>query len=363
LIGQLGFRDQIRQTDDGVRKIKLSIYFPEAITHPAASSRSASPAPQLPSLAIDFTVIEQQEDEDSKAIQVFVGSDVLRAHNADILFSSNSMTLYDDDRTKLAIPLVRPEEERTFKTLYTTSTPQNPVTKRDQRRGAEAKAEMTNGAGRLEAGGVDIAASGTASLGGEVTDQHTDTGTEAEISEKYPSKEALQENANFEQRPNLSRVSTGADGDLTTEQPPTSNTMSRSGASPAIWSNWRRDADKSSSDWATSTRSSNSTYQRRDQGIKVLKPLRSSSRAFSSSSQTSTPATGTLQQSRFFDEGRRRVDNDGTETQLKRAASGEIKPGGNGKENPLASSSSKPRASNPVGGASAFAWLNSGGGK
>ncbi|KAM3416344.1 hypothetical protein BST61_g7948 [Cercospora zeina] len=123
LIQKLGFEDVIVAREEGYRTVELPIYFPEAVPHPA-SSRSSSPAPQLPSLRVDFRVIEQvTQDENDKSIQIFIGSDVLRAHNADILFSSNSMTLYDDERSKLSIPLSRPENEAAFNSLHVTSRP------------------------------------------------------------------------------------------------------------------------------------------------------------------------------------------------------------------------------------------------
>ncbi|KAF2086449.1 hypothetical protein K490DRAFT_44301, partial [Saccharata proteae CBS 121410] len=119
LINKLGFASRITEDEDGLRKIKIELYFPEAVPHPA-SSRSSSPTPQLPSLAVDFTVIERQgadAEADNHALQICLGSDLLRKHNADILLSSNSMALYDDDGSKLSIPLVRPEDERAFKSL------------------------------------------------------------------------------------------------------------------------------------------------------------------------------------------------------------------------------------------------------
>ena len=47
LIRKLGFEEQVNAGDDE-STIKLPVYFPEAVHHPA-SSRSSSPAPQLPS--------------------------------------------------------------------------------------------------------------------------------------------------------------------------------------------------------------------------------------------------------------------------------------------------------------------------
>ena len=134
LLRKLGLLSLVETDTHGRRTVELPVYFPEAVPHPA-SSRSSSPAPTLPTLTVDFTVVEHEtppstsptspppnaDDGNDKAVQIFLGSDVLRAHSADVLFSSNSMTLLDDDRTKLSVPLVRPECEAAFKHLYVAS--------------------------------------------------------------------------------------------------------------------------------------------------------------------------------------------------------------------------------------------------
>ncbi|KAK3071094.1 hypothetical protein LTS18_014934 [Coniosporium uncinatum] len=236
-------------------------------------------------------------------------------------------------------------------------------TRRNQQGDAGGKEELTNGTSRPEFGEVGMTADDNPpSIRTVMSDHHAAMVLEAEKSGNDSIEESIPERQSLEQHPALGRLNIAADERDMNEPPSSTGNLSRSGSSPAIWSNWRRDTDKPSSDWASATKSGSTAYQRRDQGIKVLKPLRSSSRAFSSSSnQTSTSASAIPQQSRFFDEGRRRVSNDGNDTQLKRAVSSEQKPGGSGKECSSASGSSKPRVSNPVGGASAFAWLNSGG--
>ena len=40
-----------------------------------------------------------------------------------LLLSSNTLTLFDDERSKLSVPLVRPEDDSTFKTLQVSSSP------------------------------------------------------------------------------------------------------------------------------------------------------------------------------------------------------------------------------------------------
>lgn len=344
LINRLGFQDQIHASDDGTRKVKLPVYLPEAIPV-SASSRSSSPAPQLPSLSVEFTVVENYDDQEgSKSIQIFLGSDMLRAHNADILFSCNQLTLYDDDRSKLRIPLVRPEDEQTFKSLYITSGTRDFA--QSQADGDRYTSVLSKASGMDEGltsnPPLERRSNASVHINGASTTASSDDGSTGRQS--------------FEQRPHLGLSTSRSESKEARESSPT-GTAPRSGASPAIWSNWRRETEKPSSmDWANVGKTPSSTYQRRDTGIKVLKPSKSGSRTLSTSiSSGSLPATGG--QSRFFDDGKRRentpVDEDSSAPQLKRSVSGE-----KAKEN--MPTVTKTRSSNPIGGASAFAWLNNG---
>lgn len=337
LVEQLGFQDQVTRSHvDGSRKIEMPIYFPEAIPV-SSSSRSSSPAPQLPSLTVTFSVVDNGDSGDSRAIQIFLGSDMMRAHNADILFSSNQLTLYDDDQSKLRIPLVRPEDERSFNSLYVTSGRLRSASPQQQ--------------GELEQSEYALLKS---SATDDDVDCHTDADREMGNDSKVNGASASQSENGSSGRPSLEqRMHLGLGRSVSTSKEPQDATpadaTSRSVPSPAIWSNWRRDTERAGSGDMASGASS--TYQRRDTGIKVLK--KPGTRVLSTSNSQSSPSVG---QSRFFDDGKRRASNvseveSGLPT-LKRSVSGD-----KAKEN--APSLTRAPSSNPVGGASAFAWLNS----
>ena len=345
LLERLGFEDQIITTEDERRTIKLSMFLPEAVPV-SASSHASSPAPHLPSLTVDFTVVKNDNDSaDSKAIQIFIGSDILRAHNADILLSSNQITLYDDDRNKLRIPLVRPENEQTFKSLYITSGSQT-YTRTQPQVGQPtlppAEASSSNKPSEHPPTVSRNALATTARFAGSTTTSGSEDGST--------------ERRSLEQRPRLGlAMSSHTDSKETREASP-GGAAARSGSSPAIWSNWRRDTEKSgATDWANVGKNPAPTYQRRDTGIKVLRKPGARPASTSVSHGSSPSGTG---QSRFFDDGKRRDDAptevEGGVPPLKRSVSGE-----KSKENLLAPM--KTRAANPVGGASAFQWLNAGG--
>ncbi|KAH7408678.1 hypothetical protein DE146DRAFT_786093 [Phaeosphaeria sp. MPI-PUGE-AT-0046c] len=322
LVEQLGLQDHITQTEEGVDKIKIPVYLPEAVPV-TSSSRSNSPAPQLPSIVVDFTINEGCDTTgDPKAIQVFLGSDTLRAHNADLMFSSNHLVLYDDERCKLRIPLVRPENERTFRSLAVISRTLGRIKHRSNRDNGDTTA---------------------AAYEAPHTQPTHDTASAEAVD---PSGRS------FEPRPRLG-VSTASQAPSKDVQDssPTGNTP-RSGPSPAMLSNWRRESTEKTNtgslDWANvgKTASSSTNYKPRDTGMKVLRPTRANTRTLPTSTSTSSPATS---QSRFFDDGKRKVEDE--TAQGKRTVSGERAP-----ENVPPP---KPRSANPVGGASAFAWLNS----
>lgn len=336
LIDRLGFADQIRK-DDG-RKIKLSVYLPEAITR-TASSRSNSPTPQLPTITVDFNVINATVDDQDKSLQIFIGSDLLRTHNADVLFSSNTITLFDDDHNKLTIPMVRPENEQTFKSLSTTS---KVVRSPDMFRKPESRREevnLLNGLKQTESVasslGSAIEAPGHRSVEESPRIEPGDKGGRQSFGDDASTTSTRQ---SFESRPSLSALSTSAEGKISSETN-TANGTPRS--SPMIWGNWRRDGDKA----GTQTDSwSKSGYQRRNEGIKVLRPVKPASRTFSVPS-ASANAPSPVGQSRFFG-----TSNDGA-SDTKVAVSSE-------KEKDNGITVSKTRTANPVGGASAFAWLS-----
>jgi hypothetical protein len=385
LIQKLGFEGDIVRDDDGAPTVELPVYFPEAVPHPT-SSRSSSPAPQLPTLTVNFSVVDASSYEgDTKAIQIFIGSDTLREHSADIMFSSNSLTLFDDERSKLSIPLVRPENEASFKSLYVSSgksmsTSQPKVESRD--------IAYLNGMGQ-DSSGASIA-SATASPLPSAKYRVPGTSTAEPLSvEATRSGAASSDTASRPvsrqsgtSRPMLNPINTQAEG-VTMEsiaQTPTQLPTQRTASNPATSSNWRRDAPQSLAsasaasqptntlDWANAGKArqdpvvASSAYQRKDTGIKVLKP-KSGSRTFSGTStapSTASPADG---RSRFFDDGIRRsgggsdaktVDGErGMASAVVTSSSPAIAAGGN-----LAPPKTR---SNPVGGASAFSWLNSGG--
>lgn len=376
LIRKLGFENVIVSSGEGYRTIELPIYFPEAVPHPA-SSRSSSPAPQLPSLRVVFRVIEHDDQDDSdKAIQIFIGSDVLREHNADILFSSNSMTLYDDERNKLSIPLSRPENAAAFNTLYVTSgskaSDQVFVKTQDNPERVPESAPYLNGLG-----GDSSTASISSTAASPPPGKYRPPGALAAESGTFDTNRSVgvigsdsDTRPSTSSRPALAMLNTRSDReDTSSEAGAPMSTPAKSAGTPAIWSSWRRDGTSSSVtssssplDWANAGKNRDVAYQRKDTGIKVLKP-KTAARSFSTTSATpvsgtATPSMGEGAKSRFFDEGRRisgGKEEKITATNTKENAGPSATPAASAAA--AATAAPVKTKANPIGGASAFSWL------
>ena len=350
LISRLGYQDQITTDRNGQRIIKLPVYLPEA-TIQQSSARSISPAPTLPTLTTTFMVSDTQYKED--AIQIFIGCDVLRTRNADIHFSLDRLTLFDDDRNKLSVPLVRPENAVLFQNLQTT-TGDNPSEASVADESSHAR-DFAKSNGKAKESNPKLSA---IDPDDQLEESKPQSATGLRGPSATPSPSVIGEGRKTSVVSNTSDVTsaTKASNDLQDSESLANGTTTSTPLrteSGNVWGPsggaWRREP-------TTGTRTdpaANSTasgYQRpsRGRGMKVLKPLRANAPRTSSTQQ---PVGFDAAPSRFGDTSRpgSNDENQRIETE-RRSFSSEPKP----------LSGSKPRASNPVGGASAFPWLNAG---
>lgn len=130
LLKDLNLENDAHRNMNGVLRIELPVYFAEA-TVSQHHSRSNS-SQQVPFINVDFEITgtEQADGSDNrKDIRIFIGSDTLRANSADLLLSQNRMSLFGngDDRDRLSVPFVRPEDESTYKHMTTVNVvPEKP---------------------------------------------------------------------------------------------------------------------------------------------------------------------------------------------------------------------------------------------
>ncbi|KAL9617443.1 MAG: hypothetical protein Q9160_007755 [Pyrenula sp. 1 TL-2023] len=333
LLQKHGLQDQSFE-ENGSRKIRLPIYLTEA-TIQQSSSRSGSPAPQVPTLLVKLHVLPMNDDD--RAIKVFLGSDVLRSHNADILFSQDRLLIFDEERNKVAVPLVRPENEAVYKTLATSSTEfpsQTPgeasstplrarpaetdhhgIIQRPSKLATHEASQTSN----IVASPAVMNSSSNSEQGDRRTDQASDTSARGSL--------------------DLSRARNEDPKNLEENDKPA--TPQRSQHSSGVWGNsWR------SNPTAQSEPKSASNYSRATQGrgMKILRPGKSmsnSNRAVSATTNPTNGATSTENASLRQAEGSRRTSQSGVTLKANEALS-------------------LPTKSNPIGQASAFGWLNSG---
>lgn len=293
-IRNLGLEELI-EYEDGMKYVKIPVHLTEASIH-HNSPRSESPEPQVPTLTVRFLVRDTDTAGDS--IEVIIGIDVLRAHNADILLSKEKIIMVDDERNTVSIPLVRPEKESAFKTLLTAS---NEIKINDGSEEAVVNGKETAGViGQPNAPQQSISA--PASTRGSVGE--ADEAKKPRLHDQVPTSTE-------------SRLASASARDPN----PTPKTEPA-----AVWNSWRRPKPEPI------------TTDKNGPGrpMKVLRPTKLSSRAASY-----TPATISVSTDR--------TESHGTAPNSAAPASSD----GN--------TSSVTSATNPVGGASAFGWLNSSG--
>ncbi|MCJ1469053.1 hypothetical protein MMC07_007685 [Pseudocyphellaria aurata] len=357
LASRLGFDEHIK-SHQGERLLKIPVYLPEA-TIQQPSSRANSPAPQLPLLTVEFSV--QSFPTDSEAIQIFLGCDVLRARNADIHFSLDRMTLFDDERNKLSIPLVRPENATAFQSLRTTNFDLSGLNKSIEEDQSRIVNDMNPPTGQALNSKVDSTNQMQEQFPEQLKPPPMSMTDSAPISSS-PSiigegRKSLGDRENGDNSTSVKSTMENRDLEsFTNGNPPETPTRFESGN---IWGSWRRDSTQNGRlDLNPSNPTSTSGYQRpgRGRGMKVLKPARLNTSRSTSAGQT--PVGFDAAPARLGEAGRG-VGLATNDVQFSASPATDARSSSSDAKTPLQPLSNKPRSANPVGGASAFGWLNS----
>ncbi|TVY15490.1 hypothetical protein LARI1_G003599, partial [Lachnellula arida] len=355
LVKELALLDQIQKDSTGRHTIRLPIYLPEAIiTYP--SSRSNSPAPQLPTLTVDFEIVglaQRNNSDRKKSIRVFVGSDILRSHNADILFSQNLMTLYGDDRNKLSVPFVRPEDEAIFKNLCTANIPPE----RNELKATAASFTPTESKPKIEVA-HDTLSSALSNKIQPLNPSQRDPLSASTVEPRSPFTPISRSESNApDQAPSVKAESSAPPSNVsdsekshrtesaaTELEPRGSSDSNRRETAPSIWGSWRQGSINGTDN--SKEAETTSGYQRATRGGRSMKVLKPSSKSTSLTTAPTRSISRTPYEPPAPSELRRKsqVDNVPLRWESKRVVSEHIP--------------KVPRSENPVGGASAFAWMN-----
>ncbi|RWA09345.1 hypothetical protein EKO27_g5752 [Xylaria grammica] len=365
LVKDLDLVGGIHRDLDGVYRIRLHVYLTEAtVSH--SNSRGHSPAPQMPSLGCTFEVagMDQPDISDAKkAIRIFIGSETLREHSADVLFSQNRMTLYSSDREKLSVPFVRPEDHGVFKNIRTmTVFTEKPKLNATARPFVLGEAKMPSTA-NIASDSVQNKAAQDApdplELNTPISEQASQPPGTADVStvsesggesERFSKENNSQEHTGDKDRDTQPQV-LGALGDG----------ARRASGAGGIWNSWRHGTATNSGDPKESAPLSGYQPAGRGRNMKVLKPMKSTPSSSARTGAAYEPAS----LPRSSGELRRK-----SQTVAEGGAGGTIRwepkrtsiGGAEAKAVPtnreVRSISNTPRTSaNPVGGASAFSWM------
>ncbi|KAI1368409.1 hypothetical protein F5Y08DRAFT_264125 [Xylaria arbuscula] len=366
LIKDLDLVDDIHRDLDGVYRIRLHVYLTEAtISH--SNSRGHSPAPQMPSMSCTFEVagMDQPDIFDAKkAIRIFVGSETLREHSADILFSQNRMTLYSSDREKLSVPFVRPEDHGAFKHIRTMAVfaekPKLNATARPFILGRTKTSLASNVTSESLPGNPaqdEQEPQEANTPTSEQASQQPMTADTSTVSESGGESEKMSRENGLHERVNIQG------GDTPNQVMDASSDSIRRASGPgSIWNSWRHGTVTNGGDQKESAPLSGYQPAGRGRNMKVLKPMKSAS---SSTSTRTGAAYEPASLPRSSGELRRK-----SQTAAEGSSSSAIRweskrtsiSGTESKAMPTnretRSVSNTPRTStNPVGGASAFSWM------
>lgn len=383
LMKELDLLDETYRNMNGVLRIKLPVYFAEAtVSHP--HSRSSSPSRQVPYINVDFEIAgsgQSEGNEGRKQIRIFIGSDTLRASSADLLLSQNRMSLFGngDNRDRLSVPFVRPEDESIYKHIATVNViPEKP------RLNANAP-EFVVGESRSQTVTLpEPAEMSVPQSEGEVSEvpspfspMATQTGYQAKSIDTSLPSDSGSERQQKEQAPSLVDGNTGKENASQSEE-------GRRDSAAGIWGSWRQVSTAGVD--AAQRENGLSGYQpagsRSGRSMKILKPQKSVSLTTAAriGSTYETPSVP-----RPSGEGRRKSQGaasafesngnsiatpptvrwENVRRSVSSAASGSTAP----PSVTTPTTETKPKApatrSNPVGGASAFSWMTpaSGGAK
>lgn len=350
LLEELDLVGEIERDVDGVCHIRLNVFFAEAVVS-QRTSRPATPEGLVPSMSVRFEVYginNQSVSAEKHLIRAFVGSDALRAHSADILFSQNTMVLYGTDRDKLRVPFVRPEDDAIFRHICTVnSAPEKP--KLNANAAPFVLGDMT------QSNDQDTRPSSPSA-----PDEDAEADAQEPVSPTAPQRRGRRRetnrNGNVTDENKPPRDSSHGDG-LSGKEEATGSESSRRASSTGIWGSWRHGAS-GGNDKEPGPISGYQPAPRSGRGMKILKSGKSSSSAKTGASyEPPLPSRSS--------EGRRKSQvsvggestNGGNRWDLKRSVSAASDAKSHRSTREGRKTASLPKATNPVGGASAFSWM------
>ncbi|KAL6791854.1 hypothetical protein J3E68DRAFT_54801 [Trichoderma sp. SZMC 28012] len=379
LVKELDFLSEFHRDVNGVYRARLDVYLAEAVIT-RHSSRSDSAAGSVPSMSVCFEMCGSEQtkpNQVSKAVRIFIGSDALRAHAADILFSQNTMVLYSNERDRLRVPFIRPEDEEVFRHITTSSAaPERPKLNANAAPFVFGDGTRADGEDKATAAPLTATSTATATTPTSATATTKESGSSETRSQASPATSHSEPSGRIRANsvPDYEEENEKSGGDANGSERrrrdgSSASETSRRGTSSGIWGSWRNPNGSGADQRETGPPLSGYQPAPRGRNMKVLKAQKSgsSSARTGASYEPPLPSKSEL--------GRRKSQvsmngesstaaNGGIRWDLKGPATpgeakGEAAKSGSSSGGRAASTSvSLPRsANNPIGAASAFPWM------
>ncbi|KAG5941262.1 hypothetical protein E4U53_007449 [Claviceps sorghi] len=383
LLRELDLLEEVERDSHGVFRIRLNVYLAEAVVT-RHENRNSATSGAVPSMAVLFEVLGGVEATssaaDHKGIRIYIGSDALRAHSADVLFSQNTMVLYGDEQQRLRVPFVRPEDENLFRNICTSSmVPGKP------RLNANATPFVLGGAAYAQSAENGASSRGTppqavAVAVAAAAAEDDRNGLETGAGSPHEPGEQNAAHRKSDERPTMSDhggEANGSPADMGAEPehngkdgPGMTADGSRRESSTCtggIWGSWRHSSTGPAPDGTPREAGNLSGYQpagRSSRTMKVLKPVKSNSN--SSTAKAGAAASYEPWQpvsAKPSNNGRRKsqasLNGDGgiNRWDMKRSASSGAELKAQTPRREELKGGAPPRSTNPVGVASAFSWM------
>ncbi|KAJ3496141.1 hypothetical protein NLG97_g2878 [Lecanicillium saksenae] len=351
LLEELNLVDEIEKDVDGVYRARLHVYFAEAVVTRRGRSSEGSEG-LVPSMSVAFEIMGSGQTTppgDRKPIRVFIGSDALRAHCADILFSQNTMVLYGNDRDKLRVPFVRPEDDEVFRHISTAN-----VAPEKQKLNATAAPFVLT---EKPDNGQDAQLHAPGTLDDEAEPPEPTSPTTVHTRGRRRGSTRSRRSTNENKQPRDSSHG----GALSGKEDATGSESSRRESSAGIWGSWRHGPGGSNDKDAAPISGYQPAPSRGSRGMKTLKSAKSSSSAKTGAAyEPPLPSRSEGRRKSQVSVGGESV-NGSNKKDVKRSVSATSEARSHASTRDKSAAPPGSRGVNPVGVASAFSWMTPGG--
>ncbi|KAM3512340.1 hypothetical protein MY11210_004053 [Beauveria gryllotalpidicola] len=352
LLEELNLVEEVEKDVDGICRARLQVYFAEAVVTRRGRSSEGSEG-LVPSMSVAFEVVGPSQSNptgERKPIRVFIGSDALRAHCADILFSKNTMVLYGNDRDRLRVPFVRPEDDEVFRYISTANAP-------PEKQKLNATAAPFVLAEKVDKNGQEPPPHPQRTLGDDADVPEPTSPSTVHTRGRRRGSTRSRRSTNEAKQPRDSSHG----GALSGKEDATGSESSRRESSAGIWGSWRHGPSGGNDKDAASISGYQPAPARGSRGMKTLKSGKSSSSAKTGAAyEAPLPSRSDGRRKSQVSVGGESI-NGSNKKDAKRSVSATSDARSHASTRDKSAAPPGSRGVNPVGVGSAFSWMTPGG--